>query len=186
MRLIMAASLAISILSPAALSADPATAPAPATLFGGKIEYTPPAGWSTVQSNLPADVAAVYIADDHDGYCALQVLPENASISSSAAQKILAQLRVNHKKAGQEIVEPAKIIKDPHFAIRIHERYKTKEGGVADESHLYRQVGGRAMELDVQSLSDNSKQVQLVQKAGEDLLLSAHWVKATSGKKKAN
>lgn len=155
----------------------PAAPGAAGTLLDGRIEYQPPDGWKTVKSNLPAELAAVYVAPDHDGYFALQVLPENAAISPAAAKKIVAQLKINHKKRKQEIVLEPQIEEDKRFAIRIHERYKTADGKTADESHLYRLVGGRALELDVQSLSEEPEKVAAVLKTADEVLLSATWVK---------
>ncbi|HET6251878.1 MAG TPA: hypothetical protein VFE47_29605 [Tepidisphaeraceae bacterium] len=152
-----------------------ADAPKPATLLGGRIEFMPPADWSVVKSPQSSNTVAIYMADDHDGYLAIAVLPDNAATTPQAARRILVQLRINHKKAGQEVVEEATVEKDPRFAMRIHERYKTKDGKVADETHLYRQVAGRVLELDVQSVSDDQPKIDATQKAGEDMLLSAVW-----------
>jgi hypothetical protein len=156
-------------------AAAPATQSSSATLFNGRIEYAPPAGWRLQESNLPGNMAAVYIAADEDGYFALQVLPENASTNADAAKKIVAQLRINHKKNGQALDLAPVIEKDPRFAIKIHERYKTKDGKIADETHMYRLVAGRALELDVQSLSENADHVDGVRKTAEDVLISARW-----------
>jgi hypothetical protein len=160
----------------------PATKPAPATLFAGRIEFTPPADWEVIKSPQTSDMIALYLAADHDGYFAIQVLPADAMTTAAAAAKIVSQLHANHKKAGQEIVEEAKVEKDPRFAIKIHERYKTKDGKVADETHLYRQVGGRAIELDVQSLSEDQGHIDEVRKAGEETLASALWKKPVTKK----
>jgi len=156
-------------------AAAPATKPATATLFNGRIEYTPPLDYKIQQGNISGDMAAIYIANDEDGYFAIQVLPENASTNPDAARKIVAQLRISHKKNGQAIDLDPTIEKDPRFVIKIHERYHTKEGKIADETHLYRVIAGRAMELDVQSLSTNADHVDGVRKTGEDVLISARW-----------
>jgi hypothetical protein len=158
--------------------------PATAALYNGRIEFTPPANWIIVKSNISPELAVVYSAgEDKDGFFALQVLPENALITPAAAKAMVKQLNTNHQKANQEMIEPPIIEKDVRFAIRIHERYKTKEGKTADETHLFRQVAGRAMELDVQSLSPDASQVDMVKKIGEDALISAHWVVTKPGKK---
>ena len=83
-------------------AAAPATQPATATLFNGRIEYTPPLDYKIQQGNISGDMAA-NIANDEDGYFAIQVLPENASTNPDAAKKIVAQLRISHKKNGQAI-----------------------------------------------------------------------------------
>jgi hypothetical protein len=176
--------------APAAPATQPTTKPttkpavpsATATLFNGRIEYIPPADWKIQHSNLPGDIAAIYVAADEDGYFALQVLPENAVTTPDVAQKICLQLRMNHKKRGQAMDLAPVVEKDARFPIKIHERYKTKEGKTADETHMYRVIAGRAMELDVQSLSENADHIELVRKTGEDVLLSARWKKAGSKK----
>jgi hypothetical protein len=154
-------------------AAPPATQPATALMLNGRIEFTPPAGWKQVKNDQSPEMMMVYIADDHDGFFRLVVLPENAAIDADAARKYVAQLRNSHKNANQDMVKGPDIEKDDRFAIRIHERYKIKDK-TADETYLYRLVNGRAMELQVQSISDDAAHVAGVHKTAEDVLLSAH------------
>ena len=143
-------------------------------MLNGRIEYTPPAGWKQVKNDQSPEMMMVYIADDHDGFFRLVVLPENAAIDADAARKYVPQLRNSHKSANQAMVKTPELEKDGRFGIKIHERYKTKDGKTADETYLYRQVNGRVMELQVQSLSDDAAHVAEVHKTAEDVLLSAH------------
>ena len=152
-------------------AADPTTAPNDHSLLAGKIQFTPPQDWKFQRSN--ADDSAIFIAPDHDGVMVIAVLPPEASIKPQAALAMVRQLRTNHQKAGQEMIAPPKIERDPHFAIRIHEKYKTKDGKVADELHLFREVSKRAVSLTVQSISTDEDRINAVHKQGEETLLSA-------------
>ena len=109
----------------------------------------------------------------YDGVMVIAVLPPEASIKPEAALAMVRQLRMNHQKAGQEMIAPPKIERDPHFAIRIQEKYRTKDGKVADELHLFREVGKRALSLTVQSISTEQDKATAVHKKGEETLLSA-------------
>jgi hypothetical protein len=153
-------------------AADPATAPSDRSLLGGKIQFTPPHDWKYQQSN--ADDSAIFIAPDHDGVMVISVLPPQASIKPEAALAMVRQLRMNHQKAGQEMVAPPKIGRDPRFAIRIQEKYRTRDGKVADELHLFREVGKRAVSLTVQSISTEEDRIAAVHKQGEETLISAN------------
>ena len=108
------------ILFPAFARADAPKPPSStATFFNGGIQFTPPVNWTltAVKSRQTSETVAIYIADDHDGYFAIQILPTNASvIDPHAARKILGQLKVNHKKAGQEIVQEAAIEADERMS----------------------------------------------------------------------
>ena len=175
MRWAMTTVLAYIGVTLAAGAEGPATQPATGAMLNGQIEYAPPSGWKTVKSDVPGDLQVVYLADDQDGFFRLMVLPENAAIDANAAKQYAANLRANHKNANQEMVQPPEIEKDARFAIKIHERYKNKEGKIVDETYIYRQVNSRAMEIQVQSLSPDVAHVSGVHKTAEDVILSAHW-----------
>ena len=169
--------LVVSLLIAAAHAQD--SKPAAATLLDGKISYVIPAHWTAVKSSLPSDIAATYVAPDHDGVMLIEVLPEKAWIAPEAGPKLAAQFRASRKKAGQTIIMDPKVEKDPHFSIRIHEKYKNKEGAVADELHLYKKIGDRPVSVTVQSFSEDEHHVDAIHKVGSDTLISA---KAKSGK----
>jgi hypothetical protein len=44
-------------------------------------------------------------------------------------------------------------------------------------------VNGRALELDIQSLSEDAEHLEAVHKVGQETLASAHWVKPSAKKK---
>ncbi|MDB5172271.1 MAG: hypothetical protein JWN51_1044 [Phycisphaerales bacterium] len=160
-----------------------ATKPAAeATLLGGIVHYAPPEEWKIVVANTN-DTTATYIATDHDGLLSMQVLPPNAAIDAAAGRALVIKLRQNHKLAKQEIALEPRLEPDDAFALRIHERYKDKEGKVVDELHLYRQVGGRAVMLTVQSLSKDEDHIRDVHKIGEDMLTSATFQPKKRGKR---
>jgi hypothetical protein len=164
----------------------PATqAAADASLLGGIVHYAPPEEWKLVPANTN-DTTATYIASDHDGLLAMQVLPSNAAIDAAAGKALVTKLRQNHKLARQEVVLDPRLEPDDSFALRIHERYKDKEGKVVDELHLYRQVGGRAVMLTVQSLSKDEDQIRKVHTVGEEMLTSATFKPKRRGKPKGD
>lgn len=166
------------LLSCSALAEPPASQPAAVKLLGGRIEFTPPAGWTAQTPKSGAsDRIAIFLAADHDGFFDVQVLPTNASITPKAGKAMIGALLKGHKNRHQEVVENPTLVEDGRVAIHIHERYKNSQGVVVDESHLFRQVGGRAVEVDVQSASDDKDHVAAVQKAAEDALVSAKWVR---------
>ena len=153
------------------VSADEPTTNPTRALLGGLIQFTPPKDWKSQPS--PSDDAAIFIAPDHDGVMVISVLPPQASIKPDAAPEMLRQLRTNHQRARQAMVAAPKVERDVRFSIRIHEKYMTKDEKVADELHLFREVGKRAVSLTVQSLSRDDDQINAVHKAGEETLLSA-------------
>ena len=163
--------LIVSLLIAAAHAED--SKPSSATLLDGKIGYVVPAHWTAVKSSLPSDIAATYVAPDHDGVLLIEVLPEKAWIAPEAGPKLAAQFRASRKRAGETIVLDPKVEKDSHFSIRIHEKYKNKQGAVADELHLYKMVGGRAVSVTVQSFSEDEHHVDAIHKVGSDTLISA-------------
>lgn len=165
-------SVLISSLLIAAAHAEDSK-PAAATLLDGRISYVVPAHWMAVKSSLPSDIAATYVAPDHDGVLLIEVLPEKAWIAPEAGPKLAAQFRASRKRAGQAIVLDPKLEKDPHFPIRIHEKYKNKQGAVADELHLYRKIGDRAVSVTVQSFSEDEHHIETIHKVGSNTLVSA-------------
>jgi len=163
--------LIVPLLFAAAHAED--SKPAAATLLDGKISYVVPAHWTAVKSSLPSDIAATYVAPDHDGVLLIEVLPEKAWIAPEAGPKLAAQFRASRKKAGETIVLDPKVEKDSHFSIRIHEKYKNKQGAVADELHLYKKIGDRPVSVTVQSFSEDEHHVETIHKVGSDTLISA-------------
>lgn len=163
--------------------ADPAASQpgrqvATAVLLKGKIEFAPPpADWKPVKSNQPPALAAVFITDGENTSLFLQVLPDDAVVDANAAKNILRQIRVNHQKGQEEMIVPPTLETDARFPIRIHERFKLKNGKTAQVFRMYRQLGGRVLELDVISYSDDSDHVDSLVKTGEDVVMSAHWKK---------
>ncbi|HZL34385.1 MAG TPA: hypothetical protein VFC78_03680 [Tepidisphaeraceae bacterium] len=183
MRYLIALLASLTFFAGHVLADPPASQPATATLLGGKIAFAAPDGWKRQAIQRPGDAIAIYIAPDHDGFFDIQALPDNAAITPQAARLMVTQLRNGHKKAGQQILEGPEILKDAQVAISIHERYKTKDGKTADEKHLFRQVGARAVEVDVQSLSEDPEHIAAVDQKAEETLLSARWVRIAPRRK---
>lgn len=154
------------------------SAPRTAKLLKGKIEYHPPEGWelSVGSSN---DLQGAWVQPDGPGILAIQVMPDDAMINERAAKAMLKQLHENHVKAKDEIVLEPKLEKDNRFAIRIHERDKHKDH-LSDELHLYKMVGGRPCMLTVNAVTEDEDEAKKVHQIGEEVLLSAKFVKKQS------
>jgi hypothetical protein len=153
--------------------------PAKESLLGGKVEFTPPGGdWERAHVSGAGDAAAYMNKDhkDHKGLIALQVLPADAEMSPQMGGAIVRQLRQNHKQAGQKIVMDPKVERDPRFDLRVHEKFQQGEKTI-EQLHLYRNLGPRVVMVTAQAQADNDEQSKPTLKAGEDLALSAKWIK---------
>ena len=149
----------------------------PPSLLGGRIMFTPPPADKWKPADHPAnDSTAAFVAENHEGAMALQVLPSDAQLSGQMAQAIVRQLRDNRRRAKQKMALEPKVERDPRFALRIHEKIEEKDK-IADQLHLYRDLGPRIVMLTVSALVTKDGDPKPVHKAGEDVLLSAKWVK---------
>ena len=147
------------------------------SLLGGKVEFSPPPAdeWQKAHVSGAADAAA-YMSKDHKSLIALQVLPADAQVSPQMGGAIVRQIRENHKQAGQKIVMDPRIERDPHFDLRIHEKFE-QDGKTIEQLHLYRNLGPRVVMVTAQSQADGQDKDKSPLKAGEDVALSAKWVK---------
>ena len=151
--------------------------PAPASLLGGRVTFTPPPQNDWKPAHAPGgDAPAAFVREDEGGVMALQILPSDAQVSPQMGPALLKQLRENHKNAGQDVTMPPKIERDKRFARRIHERYKAGDKEY-DELHLYRDLGPRIVMVTVNTIVQKEKDAKRELKAGEDVALSAKWVK---------
>jgi hypothetical protein len=167
----------IAILAAAALADSPTTSPAPTASLGkGRLAYTPPDGWELVRS-ASNDTTAAYISPDHVGILAIQLLPADAVVDSAAGPAIIRQLKANHVKAKQKMLLAPTIEKDPHFSLRIHERYDDAEGNVNDELHLYNKVGPLKVMLTVNARTEDADAAKKTHAIGEEILQTAKAVK---------
>ncbi|HEX4124778.1 MAG TPA: hypothetical protein VHY37_08645 [Tepidisphaeraceae bacterium] len=149
----------------------PTTAPS-ATLGHGRLAYSAPDGWEPVAS-ATTDTTAAFISADHVGILAIQLLPTDAVVDSSAGPSICRQLKAIHAKAKQRMLLVPTIVKDARFSLCIHERYVDDQGNTDDELHLYRQAGPLGVMLTVNARTDDSETAKKTHAVGEDVMLSA-------------
>lgn len=147
-----------------------------ASLLQGKIAYQPPSGDSWERAhNIEGETAAAYVSESLQGAIAIEVLPGDAHITPQMGPAIVRTLRQNHKNAGQKIIMDPKIERDSRFDLRVHEKYEQGDK-VADELHLYRDLGPRVVMVTASAMGQ-SKDAKTIHKAGEQVLLSAKWLK---------
>jgi hypothetical protein len=84
-------------------------------------------------------------------------------------------------KSGVKVILPASIEKDPHFPLRIHEKYMAGDR-TNDTVQLFRNVGPRVVVVISESLSDDANAVTQVHKTGEDVLTSVKYNRQASNK----
>ena len=87
---------------------------------------------------------------------------------------VVRSLRDAHKKANQKILYGPKVEPDNRFALKVHERYQSGEK-VADELHIYRNVGPRVIMVTVNAWAADEAENKQIHKTGEDLAISATW-----------
>jgi hypothetical protein len=151
------------------------------TLIGGRLHYAAPQGddWQRAE-NVNSDDAAAYARHDHHAAIAIQVLPADAEMIPQMGSAVVRSLREAHQKANQKILYGPKIEPDKRFALKIHEKYQAGDK-VADELHLYRNVGPRVAMVTVNAWVTDDADAMKIHEIGEEVLASAKWSK--SGKK---
>jgi hypothetical protein len=149
--------------------------PSEATLIGGHLHYSPPADddWQKAE-NVNADDEAAYARRDHQGAIAIQVLPADAEMSPQMGPAVIRSLRDAHKKADQKILFGPKIEPDKRFALKVHEKYQAGDK-VADELHIYRNIGPRVVMLTVNAWLTDEAGIKQIQEAGQAMLAGAKW-----------
>jgi hypothetical protein len=153
------------------------------SLANGLIHYTPPPGsdWSTPETK-PDATSAVYTAHDRLGQLAIILEPKDMrEVSENIGIAIIKELRARRVKSGAKVLLPATIEKDPHFPLRIHEKYMVKDR-TNDSVQLFRNVGPRVVVVISESLSDDANAVAQVHKTGEDALSSVKFNRQASDK----
>jgi hypothetical protein len=185
-RLVMAfLSAVVALGSALAMAADKPRLPAdknqPAAAADGKrslandaISYAPPeAGeWiEAVKSKTPTRDS--FVSKAHDAMIAIEVLPASMTITPDLAASMIKKIRENRKANAQKFVMEPTVEKDDRFVIRLHEKYQIKDK-VADQLHLYRQVGPRVVLVTVNSLG-GEEAAKPQQEAAEKSCLSAEF-----------
>lgn len=154
---------------------DKQTDAAEVTLAGGHLHFSAPAddAWQRAE-NIHSDDAAAYARRDHQGAVAIQVLPPDAEMSDQMGGAVIRSLRDAHKKANQKILYGPKIEPDDRFALKVHEKYQSGDK-VADEIHIYRNVGPRVVMVTVNAWVTDEAKAKQIHTTGEDLAASAKW-----------
>jgi hypothetical protein len=152
-------------------------APGAGSLLGGSITYAPPPDdvWQKAE-NIKSDVAAAYAARKHQGAIAIEVLPADSQMTPQMGGAVVRALRDAHTKAGQKILMGPKVEPDKRFILKVHEKYEHGDK-VADELHLYKNVGPRVVMLTVNTWVNDDTAAAPIHAAGEDVLVSAKFVK---------
>lgn len=160
-------------------AAPPATAPAPVgrvTLAGGLVSYAaPPGEWESGTKDKTPN-RDTYFTTSRKGLLVVEVLPAGQKYGPDLGKPILDKLKQNKRLRKQTYLEEPRVEPDARFALRIRERYRMNDTTVAEQLHLYRQVGPRAVLVMVTTLTDgDAAKEQLA--AGEAVSLSAEPVK---------
>jgi hypothetical protein len=153
------------------------------SLANGLIQYTPPPGsdWSMPETK-PDATSAVYTARDRLGQLGIILEPKDMQeVNQNIGIAIIKELRARRVKSGAKVILPAAIEKDPHFPLRIHEKYMVKDR-TNDSVQLFRNVGPRVVVVIAESLSDDANAVTQVHKTGEDVLTSVKFNRQASNK----
>jgi hypothetical protein len=176
--------IAVGLILAVALMSVAADEPAgdQRSLANGLIRYTPPpaSDWSTPQTN-PDTTFSIYATSDRLNALEIQLEPKDMQLDDNVAIAIIKELRARRVKSGVKVILPATIEKDPHFPLRIHEKYKVADR-VNDSVQLFRNVGPRVVLVIAASLSDDPETVAGVHKTGQDVLLSAKYDRQASNK----
>jgi hypothetical protein len=168
--------LLVAAFAVAGLADDKKKNTTDATLLNGRLHFSPPEDEEVWQKarNVDSDDAAAYARHDHQGAIAIQVLPPDAEMTDQMGGAVIRSLRDAHKKANQKILYGPKVEPDNRFALKVHEKYQSGDK-VADELHIYRDVGPRVIMVTVNAWVTDEVEAQQIHKAGEDLAFSARW-----------
>ena len=121
------------------------------SLASDAISYAPPEGkWiEAVKSKTP--MRDSFVSESHDAMIAIEVLPPSMTITPDLAAAMIKKIRENRKANAQKFVMEPTVEKDERFIIRLHEKYQIKDK-IADQLHLYRQVGPRVVLVTINCL----------------------------------
>jgi hypothetical protein len=159
------------------LPAGPKPAPPPPEghrrLADDQIDYAPPEGWvESAKNHTPTRDA--FVSKKHDAMMMVEVLPATMKITPDLAASMVKKMKQGKVGANKHVEEP-KVEKDDRFVIRIRERYTVKDK-IADQLHLYRQVGPRVVLVTTNSLADEGG-VKEHHEIGEKVAMTAEYVK---------
>jgi hypothetical protein len=153
--------------------------PAPAAeghrrLADEQIDYVPPEGWAESPKNHTATRDA-FVAKGGQAMMSIEVLPADQKIAPDMAASMVKKMKQMRQAASQKSVMEPTVEKDDRFIVRIHEKYQVKDK-VADQLHLYRQVGSRVVLVVTNSLAGEDG-AKAHHELGEKVAQSAEFVK---------
>ena len=145
--------------------------------------FVPPPddAWEPIKQQSPT--ISGFVSRKHDAVMALQLLPPRVVIDDKYGELAIKQLKEEHlKKKVKVVMEPA-IESDSRFALVVREKFEpaAKAGQkpddsqptrVAEQLHLYRNVGPRVVECTINTVAEDAETVKAEQTAAEEALLS--------------
>jgi hypothetical protein len=159
-----------------AQSTKPTTAPAKwATLEGGEIRYTEPAGWTAIALPNAKDMTATYKNPAGDAVVTINISPQQQPIpvtpstSYALGQQILKAIKADLEKSKAELIEAPKLERDPRFMVRIHDKIRLN-GITSDRLHVYRALGFNLIMVSVDVDNQTPENVKAAYAVGEELL----------------
>jgi hypothetical protein len=153
-------------------STAPTTAPAKSVFLGdGRIELAAPAGWRELPTK-DATRTPSFAGDALSAVVMVELLPPDAAASADISPATVRRIRQLREQSGATVIMPATSERDPRFAMRIREVYRTQQG-VTEQLRLWRNVGGRIVMATMVVVSDDEATVGSARQAAEDMLLSA-------------
>jgi hypothetical protein len=149
-------------------------------LVKGAVRFLVPVEWEIEERNENG-LQVRYRADD-SGQAKVSMLvtqqaqgipPNDARLRQQLAKFVIDGLNKSLKEHGAEIIDPPKIEPDARFFLRIHERFKDKEGeGVYDQVHFYRAVGINLIDVTATAVTEDKEEAKRLHEAGALMLMS--------------
>jgi hypothetical protein len=153
----------------------------PKALANGTVRFTAPDGWDELPST---ESRAAYALHDHRSILSVDVAPADSKIGPDSSIGIIRDLRQRRLQRKEQYLLNPTVEKDGRFLLRIHEKYHmiVKVDGrptekIADQLHLYCQVGPRLVMVTVWSMADSDDDLKQAASAGEHIALSASFAR---------
>jgi hypothetical protein len=162
-----------------ALSA-PTSQPAESTLktdsiMKGAIVFNPPANWK-LEGKSDSGRLAAYSTENPKSILIINDDPQEQVLNNDSAVKVGQLVVGNVKKTvaskKMELIDPPKIEKDERFFLRVHHRFKNKEGETGDELQIYQVVGKNLISVATTVFTDSEEASKPRFEEAEKMLLS--------------
>jgi hypothetical protein len=145
--------------------------------------FVPPPddAWEPIKQQSPT--ISGFVSRKRDAVMALQLLPPRVVIDDKYGDLAIKQLKGEHQRKKAKVVMEPTIESDGRFALVVREKFEppAKPGQkqddaqatkVAEQLHLYRNVGPRVVECTINTVAEDAETVKAEQAAAEDALLS--------------